>query len=45
MLKKFVTRYGTALVTAALFIGQLSANLACDGPFYQSKVPAQLLEK
>ncbi len=44
MLKKFITRHSTMLLSAALFIGQVSANFACSGPFYQPKVPAQLLK-
>lgn len=44
MLKKFIIRHSAALMAAVLFIGQLSANLACDGPYYQPKVPAQLLK-
>ena len=45
MLKKFIIRHSTTLLSAALFIGQLSTNTACSGPFYQPKVPAQLLKR
>lgn len=44
MLKKFILRHSAVLMAAVLFIGQLSANLACDGPYYQPKVPKQLLK-
>lgn len=44
MLKKFFARFGVAFAAAALFIGQISANLPCDGPFYQPKVPEKLIK-
>ena len=44
MLKKLISRYGHVFAAVTLLVGQLSANLACDGPFYQPKVPAQLLK-
>lgn len=44
MLKKFIIRHSTMLLSAAIFVGQLSTNIACIGPFYQPKVPAQLLK-
>lgn len=44
MLKKFIIRHSAILLSAALFMGQLFANFACEGPFYQPKVPAQLLK-
>ena len=44
MLKKFIIRHSAILLSAALFIGQLSANIGCSGPYYQPKVPSQLLK-
>ena len=44
MLKKFIIRHSAILLSASLFIGQLSANIACSGPYYQPKVPSQLLK-
>ncbi len=45
MLKKFIIRHSVMLLSAALVVGKASANLACDGPFYQPKVPQQLLKR
>ncbi|MBQ3510606.1 MAG: cyclic lactone autoinducer peptide [Peptococcaceae bacterium] len=44
MLKILISHYGHAFAAFTLFVGQLSANLACDGPFYQPEVPKQLLK-
>lgn len=44
MLKKFIIRHSAMLLSAALFVGQISTNFACAGPYYQPKVPAQLLK-
>lgn len=43
--KRFVQRHGHAVLAFLLFIGQLSAGLACKGDFYQPEVPEQLLGK
>lgn len=45
MLKNFVLRYSHIILTVALFVGNISANLACRGNFYQPKVPQQLLKR
>lgn len=42
MLKSFSLKFGYIFAAAVLLIGQISANLACSGPFYQEKVPEQL---
>lgn len=44
MLKKFIMRHSQAFLAMALFVGQVSANLACKNKYYQPKVPAQLLK-
>ena len=44
MLKNLITRYGHVFAAVTLLVGQLSANLACSGPFYQPEVPKQLLK-
>lgn len=44
MLKKLITRYGHVFAAVTLLVGQLSANLACSGPYYQPEVPKQLLK-
>ena len=43
--KKLLLRYGHAALALALFVGQLSVNVACKGDYYQPKVPKQLLKK
>lgn len=45
MLKKLVAKYGHVFAAVTLLVGQLSANLACSGPFYQPEVPEQLLKE
>lgn len=44
MYEKFLLRHGAAVLAFVLFIGQLSANVACKGEYYQPKVPKQLLK-
>lgn len=44
MLKKLISSYGHVFAAVTLLVGQLSANLACSGPYYQPEVPVQLLK-
>lgn len=41
-MKHFITKLSTAFLACVLFVGQLSANLACFGDYYQPEVPAEL---
>lgn len=45
MYKKFMLRHGASVLALVLFIGQLSASVACKGEYYQPKVPEQLLKQ
>lgn len=41
-MKKLLAKASTIFLGAVLFVGQLSANAACLGEYYQPEVPAQL---
>ncbi len=43
--KRIMLRYGSSILALVLFVGQLSANVACKSDFYQPKVPKQLLKR
>lgn len=41
-MKKLLAKASTMFLGAVLFVGQLSANVACFGEYYQPEVPAKL---
>lgn len=41
-MKKFLTKTTSAFLAFTFFVGQLSANMACWGDYYQPEVPAEL---
>lgn len=43
-MKKLLFSLATGFAALALFVGQLSVNMACAGEFYQPVVPKEMLK-
>lgn len=44
-MKKLFFRFGSCFIALILFLGSVSVNGACQGPYYQPKVPEKMRKK